>query len=77
MDMQDKITRINELYKKAQDGSITEDEKEEQKKLRQEYVSSVRENLRSQLNTINIQNENGTIENLGMKYGKKTETKHE
>ena len=57
-----RIKRINELYHK-------EDEKKEQALLRQEYVASIRKNLRSQLNNIDMINEDGTIENLGEKYG--------
>ena len=49
--------------------ALTEDEKKEQALLRQEYVASIRKNLRSQLNNIDMVNEDGTIENLGEKYG--------
>ena len=65
-----KIQRINELYHKSQDIGLTEEEKEEQEKLRKEYIESIRRNLRGQLNNINIQNEDGTIENLGEKVKK-------
>jgi 5-formyltetrahydrofolate cyclo-ligase len=34
-------------------------------------VDSVRNNLKAQLDNINIQQEDGTIENLGEKYGNK------
>ena len=61
--------RINELYHKSQAEGLTEDEKKEQALLRQEYVASIRRNLRSQLNNIDMVNEDGTIENLGEKYG--------
>ena len=50
------------------------EEKEEQKKLRAEYIASVRMNLRTQLDNINIQEEDGSIVNLGEKYGKKKKT---
>ena len=62
-------SRINELYHKSQAEGLTEDEKKEQALLRQEYVASIRKNLRSQLNNIDMVNEDGTIENLGEKYG--------
>jgi len=65
------IKRINELYHKAKAEGLTEAEKKEQAVLREEYVASFRRNLRSQLDQINIQNEDGSIENLGEKYGKK------
>ena len=45
--------------------------KKEQAVLREEYVASFRRNLRSQLNQIDIQNADGSVENLGEKYGKK------
>ena len=72
MNMDERIKRINELYHKSQAEGWTEEEKAEQAKLRQEYVASVRGNLKAQLDNINIQNADGTIENLGRKYGGKT-----
>ena len=45
--------------------------KKEQAVLREEYVASFRRNLRSQLNQIDIQNADGSVENLGEKYGQK------
>ncbi|MBR1701352.1 MAG: DUF896 domain-containing protein [Lachnospiraceae bacterium] len=69
--MDERIRRINELYHKSQVEGLTEEEKAEQAKLRQEYVASVRGNLKAQLDNINIQREDGTIENLGQKYGGK------
>ena len=43
----------------------------EQTLLRKEFVADVKKNLTAQLNNIDIQNEDGTIENLGEKYGNK------
>ena len=43
------IERINELAKKAKTIGLTPEEKEEQAKLRKEYVQSVVGNLRAQL----------------------------
>lgn len=43
------IERINELAKKAKTVGLTSEEKEEQAKLRKEYVQSVVGNLRAQL----------------------------
>ena len=71
MTLNEKIARINALYKKSQAEGLTEEERKEQAMLRSEYAASVRDNLRSQLNNINIQNDDGSIENLGEKYGKK------
>ena len=69
--MQEKINRINELYRKSQAEGLTEEEKKEQALLRQEIVANVRQNMRNQLNNIDMVNEDGTIENLGEKYGDK------
>lgn len=69
--MEQKIARINELYHKSQAEGLTAEEKAEQAALRQEYVANVRANLRGQLNSITIQREDGTLENLGEKYGQK------
>lgn len=56
-----KIQRINELYHLDKSIGLTPEQKKEQKKLRAEYIQSVRANLRGQLNNISIQNEDGTV----------------
>ena len=66
-----KIARINELYRKSKAEGLTDTEKMEQKILRQKYLDSVRRNLRSQLNQIDIEEKDGSITNLGAKYGTK------
>lgn len=66
-----KIKRINELYHKSRAEGLTDEEKKEQQLLRQEYITSVRENLRGQLNNISIQEKDGSITDLGKKYGQK------
>lgn len=66
-----KIERINQLARKSKQEGLTPLEKEEQKKLRVEYIASVRMNLKAQLDNIDIQQEDGTIVNLGEKYGRK------
>ena len=71
--LEDKIKRINELYHKSKAEGLTEAEKEEQQTLRKEYVANVRANLRGQLNSITIQKEDGSMENLGEKFGSKNE----
>ena len=73
MNMEERIARINELYHKSQGGGLTADEKEEQARLRREYVASVRNNLKAQLDNITIERPDGTVENLGEKYGGRTE----
>ena len=71
---QEQIERINELARKSKTTGLTPEETEEQKKLRAEYIASVRMNLRTQLDNINIQEKDGSIVNLGEKYGKKKKT---
>ena len=67
----EKIQRINELSRKSKAEGLTEEEKKEQAVLRREFVESFRSNLKAQLDTIDIQEKDGTIVNLGEKYGKK------
>ena len=71
LDLEEKIKRINELYHNSQKEGLTDAEKEEQATLRSEYVANVRANLRGQLNSITIENDDGSRENLGEKYGNK------
>ena len=66
------ITRINELARKSKSVGLTPEEKLEQSKLRKEYIASIRMNLRSQLDNIDIQEPDGSVINLGEKYGDKT-----
>ncbi|WP_423244923.1 DUF896 domain-containing protein [Hathewaya massiliensis] len=46
------IARINELYKKSQEEGLTEEEKLEQKKLREYYVSVMKNNFKVQLSKV-------------------------
>ena len=71
----EKVKRINELYKKSKAEGLTDAERKEQKILRQEYMELVRRNLRGQLNNIDIEQKDGTVINLGEKYGAKFEKK--
>ncbi len=71
MNMDERIARINELYHKSQGQGLTEAEKEEQARLRREYVDSVRNNLKSQLDNIVIEKLDGSVVDLGEKYGGK------
>ena len=68
---EDKLKRINELARKSKAGGLTEAERAEQADLRREYIEAVRMNLRGQLNNIDIRENDGSITNLGEKYGKK------
>ena len=71
MNLEEKIARINELYRKSKAEGLTEEERKEQQLLRSEYIANIRSNLRSQLNNIDVKNQDGSIENLGEKYGRK------
>ena len=64
-----RIDRINELYHKSQAVGLTEEEKEEQARLRQEYVAAIRGSLRNNLNNISIKEPDGSITDLGKKQG--------
>lgn len=66
-----KIARINELYRKSKAEGLTESEKKEQQILRKEYIESFKQNLRGQLNNISIKEKDGTITDLGEKFGNK------
>ncbi|MBE5744332.1 MAG: DUF896 domain-containing protein [Clostridiales bacterium] len=43
------IDRINFLAKKAREEGLTEEEKEEQARLRREYIDSIKNNIRAAL----------------------------
>ena len=53
------IKRINELYHKSKAEGRTDEEKAEQKKLREDYVAAIKGNIRSQLENIKVVDENG------------------
>ena len=61
---QKKIDRINFLAKKQKTEGLTEEEKEEQKVLRREYIDAFKESLVSRLNTIYIVDEKGNKKKL-------------
>lgn len=67
--MDEMVKRINELYHKSQAEGLTDEEKEEQDKLRHAYAASIRNNLRGQLDNISIVEKDGSITNLGEKHG--------
>lgn len=64
MSMDEMIKRINELYHKSKGEGLTDEEKEEQKELRQKYVENVRGNLQGHLDSMSIQRPDGTIEKV-------------
>ncbi len=71
MDMDAKIQRINALYHKSRAEGLTEEEKAEQKQLRQDYIAAIRGSLRAQLDRVDIVEKDGSVTNLGEKFGKK------
>ncbi|MBE5892512.1 MAG: DUF896 domain-containing protein [Lachnospiraceae bacterium] len=64
MNMEERIKRINELYHKSKAEGLNDEEKAEQAKLRAEYVASVRANLRAQLDNVEVERPDGTVEML-------------
>ena len=63
MTMEEKIARINALARKAKAEGLTDEEREEQARLRRDYIDSVKANLKSQLDSLYV---------LDEKNGKKT-----
>ncbi len=65
---QEKINRINELARKQKTPEgLTPEEKEEQAKLREEYIAGFRANLRGILDNTYIQYEDGTKKKVELK----------
>ena len=69
---QKKLDRINELARKAKVEELTEEEKLEQKALREEYIRDFRASMRGILNNTTIVSPDGSRENLSGR-AKKTE----
>ena len=65
----EKIQRINVLYHKAKTEGLTEEEKKEQQILRKQFIEDFKRNLRGQLDNISIQEDDGSVTNLGEKHG--------
>lgn len=61
------VERINELYKKAKEEGLSTDEKEEQSRLRREYVDRVKNNLINTLDNTVIVDEDGNRTPLSRK----------
>ena len=64
-----KIDRINTLAHKQKSVGLTEEERAEQAQLRKEYIAAIRMNLRSSLDRIDIKEPDGSVTNLGEKFG--------
>jgi len=65
-----KVDRINELAKKAKEQELTQQEKEEQQTLRQEYILAHKKSLLAQLDNVVIVDEAGNKTKLKKKDGK-------
>ena len=65
------IARINELARKSKTEGLNEAELKEQAQLRKEYIEAFRRNLRGQFDNNDIKEADGSITNLGEKYGNK------
>ena len=70
--LEEKIQRINELYRKSKAEGLTEAELKEQKILRAEYIEAFKRNLRGQLDNISIKEPDGSITNLWREIWKKS-----
>ncbi len=62
-----KIERINELARKKKQSGLTPDEQEEQRRLREEYLLAVRQNLTATLDNTEIEYPDGRRVRLGRK----------
>ncbi|AXI09164.1 hypothetical protein CUC15_09600 [Oceanobacillus zhaokaii] len=51
---QDKLSRINELARKAKNEGLNDTEKQEQKDLREAYLKNVRSSFKNQLKTMTV-----------------------
>ncbi len=65
------LDRINALARKSKTVGLTTAEKAEQKVLREQFLADFRKNFTASLDKIDIQEPDGTIINLGEKYGHK------
>lgn len=63
----EKINRINELARKKKAGKLTDAEAAEQADLRREYLAEYRENMKAMLDSLVIQEKDGTRHALKQK----------
>lgn len=66
---QELIDRINVLARKQKAEGLNEEELKEQARLRKEYIDSIKQSLRANLNSISIVEEDGSVTDLGKKFG--------
>ena len=63
----EKIERINELARKRKAEGLSEEERQEQEMLRKEYISGFRNNLQELLDSMVVQEPDGTRHRLQKK----------
>lgn len=68
---QTKIDRINELARKQKAEGLTPEEAMEQAVLRREYIDAIKNNLRGSLNSMKIQNPDGSIIDVKKRHDEK------
>ena len=68
---QEMIARINELYRKSQAEGLTKEELSEQSHLRRAYINSIKANIKANLETIKIQNPDGTLIDVKKRHDEK------
>lgn len=62
---EEKVARINELYHKSKTAEgLTDAERKEQARLRQEYLQAIRKNVKQTLDNTVVEYPDGTIKNL-------------
>ena len=74
---QEMVDRINELYKKSKAEGLTREEAREQAKLRSLYLDAIRTNIRSNLDTIKIQQPDGTLIDVKKRHEEKMKKMNE
>lgn len=63
------IKKINELAKKSKEEGLSDAEKEEQQKLRRQYIEAFRQGVKNTLNNVYIVDKNGNEKKLKRKSG--------
>ena len=64
---EERIQRLNVLARKSKAEDLTEAERQEQQELRQEYLASIRQSLKAQLDNVYIVEEDGSKHKLKKK----------
>ncbi len=64
---EERIARLNELARKKKTIGLTEEEKQEQAILREEYLAAIRASLTAQLDNVYFVDENGQEQKLKRK----------